>query len=315
MNQATPRKSAVRRSEADRAEAQGIRIAIWANVGFALAGFGFALLTGSEAILLDGVFSLIGFLMALLTARVATLVRRPSDASFPFGYLALSPFLNTVKGLIVLTVCGFALVQAVGALFTGGRSVVVELAAVYGVLMTASCAALALVLHRLARLSGSPLVQADAQNSSADALLSGAVALGFAGALMLERTSYAAWTPYVDPVLVALVVVLALGLPVSMIQQGLRELLMMAPETRLVKRAEAAIVGAIEGEGIERTVVRVVRVGRYLTAFAYVLLERDAYAQVAAFDALRAKAQEALDAVHPDAYVDIVFTTHPRWVR
>lgn len=315
MNPSAPRKGAVRRSEADRAEARGIRIAIWANVGFALAGFGFALLTGSEAILLDGVFSLIGWLMALLTARVATLVRRPSDASFPFGYLALSPLLNTVKGLIVLAVCGFALVQALDALFGGGRAVVVEVAAVYGVLMTASCAVLALVLHHLARLSGSPLVEADAQNSSADALLSSAVALGFAGALMLERTSFASWTPYVDPILVALVVVLALALPISMIQQGLRELLLMAPETRLVKRAEAAIAGAIEGDEIERTVVRVVRVGRYLTAFTYVLLARDAHAPVAAFDALRARAQEALDAVHPDAYVDIVFTTHPRWVR
>lgn len=315
MNQAAPRKIAVRRSEADRAEARGIRIAIWTNVGFALAGFGFALLTGSEAILLDGVFSLIAWLMALLTARVATLVRRPGDSSFPLGYVALAPFLNTIKGLIVLAVCGFALVEAIGALLSGGRAIAAEIAVVYGVLMTLSCAALAWILHRLAKRSGSPLVEADAKNSTADAMLSGAVALGFMGAILLDQTAYAALTPYVDPALVAVVVVLALAMPVSMIQQGLRELLMMAPETRLVTRAEAAVAGVIKGERIERTVVRVVRVGRYLSVFAYVLLEKGTRADVGLFDELRARAQDALDAVHPDAYVDIVFTTDRRWVR
>lgn len=315
MNQTAPRKGAVRRSEADRAEARGIRIAIWTNVGFALAGFGFALLTDSEAILLDGVFSLVAWLMALVTSRVATLVRRPGDASFPLGYLALAPFLNTIKGLIVLAVCGFALVEAIAALIAGGRTIVAETAVIYGVLMTISCAALAWTLHRLAKRSGSPLVEADARNSTADTMLSAAVAIGFAGALALERTPYAEWTPYVDPAVVVLVVVLALVMPISMIQQGLRELLMMAPETRLVNRAEAAVAGAIQADGIERTVVRVVRVGRYLSVFSYVLLQKDSHAEVAAFDALRARAQDALDAVHPNAYVDIVFTTDRRWIR
>lgn len=315
MNKRTARSGAVRRSEADRAEARGVRIAIWANIFFALTGFGFALLTRSEAILLDGVFSLIAWVMALLTARVATLVRRPGDASFPLGYVALAPFINVIKGLIVLVVCGFALVQAVDSLLAGGRTVTLLPAVVYGVLMTASCTLLALVLRHLAKRSGSPLVEADARNSTADALLSGAVAAGFVAAFLLQDTPYAVWTPYLDPALVTLVVVLALTLPISMIQQGLRELLMMAPETRLVGRAEAAVVQAIQGPGIERTVVRVVRVGRYLSVFAYVLVNEEAQGPLAGFDALRVEAQEALEKIHPDAYVDVVFTTDPRWLR
>lgn len=55
--------------------------------------------------------------------------------------------------------------------------------------------------------------------------------------------------------------------------------------------------------------------GPYLWVFAYMLLNEDSRGSIAIFDALRARAQAALDPIHNNAYVDVVFTSEQRWLR
>ena len=94
-------------------------------------GIGFAWLTHSQAILFDGVFSLVGFGVGLMALRVATLVRQPDDEQFQFGYAAFEPTMNAFKGLLTLAVCVFAVASAVTALFAGGRPLQAGYAVVY----------------------------------------------------------------------------------------------------------------------------------------------------------------------------------------
>ena len=63
-----------------------------------------AVVSGSGAILLDGLFNVCFFATALLTLRVAALLERPDDEHYPFGYLFFEPLLNTAKGLLILGV-------------------------------------------------------------------------------------------------------------------------------------------------------------------------------------------------------------------
>lgn len=84
-------------------------------------GFLFSVVTGSEAILLDGIFSSINAVIGFITLRVAALVQRPDDSRFQFGYASFEPLTNTIKGLIILVVCCFALVSAVVTVRSGGR--------------------------------------------------------------------------------------------------------------------------------------------------------------------------------------------------
>ena len=88
-----------------------------------MVGVAAALATGSGAILLDGLFNLCFAIAGGLTLRVASLLARPDDAEYPFGYLFFEPLINTAKGLLILGVSVFALVDAAVALATGGRAV------------------------------------------------------------------------------------------------------------------------------------------------------------------------------------------------
>ena len=72
-------------------ERRALHLSIAGALAMAVIGIGFALLSGSEAIMLDGIFSAIGLVMALVTLKVATLVARPDDEHFHFGYAHFAP--------------------------------------------------------------------------------------------------------------------------------------------------------------------------------------------------------------------------------
>ena len=97
-----------------------------------------AVVSGSGAILLDGLFNVCFFATALLTLRVAALLERPDDERYPFGYLFFEPLINPAKGLLILGVSLFALVDAAIALASGGREVVLGPAMAYAAFATVS---------------------------------------------------------------------------------------------------------------------------------------------------------------------------------
>ncbi len=115
-------------------EKKALKLSAGMALFMAALGITFGLLTQSDAIMLDGFFSLVGFAMAVVTIRVAWLVQQPPDEHFHFGYAQFEPFLNTVKGLLMLGVSGFAVAGAVDALLHGGRDLNAALAVVYAII-------------------------------------------------------------------------------------------------------------------------------------------------------------------------------------
>jgi hypothetical protein len=115
----------------EKLEKNGLVLSIVGALSMAALGFGFAVLTSSDAVLLDGFFSLIGFAVGLVSLRVATLVRRPDDEFYHFGYAAYEPMLNLTKGLLMAFVTLFALVSAILVVIEGGREIEAGWASVY----------------------------------------------------------------------------------------------------------------------------------------------------------------------------------------
>ena len=247
------------------------------------AGIVATLASNSQAILLDGLFNLIYFSVALVTIKVSKLASRPDSESYPFGYSYFESLVNLCKGLLILGVSIFALVDAVAALLTGGREISAGLAVIYALFATAACSLTAWVMHRSQRHVSSPLVAADKLNWLVNSVISGAVLAAFCLVMLFERLGWRAVLPYVDSVLVIAVVVLCLGVPVRMASQALREL-------------------------------RMVRPGRLLYVIVHVVLPKDLpEATLANQDALRQRIDEEVRRYYSPVVCDVVFTADNRW--
>ena len=177
----------------------------------------------SQVILFDGLYSVIGFVLAWFGLRAATLVQRGPTPHYPFGREALAPLVVAVQALVLLGTFGYAAIDAVGVILHGGSETEVGPALAYAVLSLAACIAAYVVLLRMQQ--GSDLVAAEAVQWRASVVLGVAMTIGFGVAVALSGTAWSDAAPYVDPVLVLVAAALILPAPIRMLRQSFRELL------------------------------------------------------------------------------------------
>lgn len=282
----------------------------------ALLGLALVVASQSRAILLDSVFNAVYFAAGLVTLRIERLLREPDNARFPFGHAYFESLVNAGKGLLILGISVIALGDSVVALTTGGQAIVAELAIVYAGLAVTICALTAALLRRGAKRVDSPLVRADADNWMLNAVVSCVVLIGFCLAPVFDAVGWSAAVPYIDPVLVAGVVLVFLGVPVRMARQSILELLNRAPDEAFERRVNAAVDEALASLPVRERHVRMVRPGRTLYVLVHVVLsERFALDGVEQLDAIRARLDAAVRRLHSPVMVDAVFTADRRWAE
>lgn len=288
-------------------------LVVSASAAFVIGSVGllFAMISGSQAVLLDGAYNLCFFVAALLTLRVARLLQRPDDRRYPFGYLHFEPLINLIKGLLILGVALFALVSAGVNLLRGGTDVSAGVAVVYAVFATVFCGLLTVWLRRARGHFVSPLVDADLQNWGINFAISFGILLAFALAMVLQRFGQATASRLVDPILVGLVVLLTLSIPMRMAAQALGAMLQRAPEDSLVESVESLVRGALQGIEVSQLYLRVVRPGRTIYALVHVLVpESEKDLDVEQADQLRQGVIDAVAACYSPVIVDVLFTAN-----
>ena len=268
-----------------------------------------ALTTASGAILLDAAFNLCFFATALFTLRVARLLKRPDDQDYPFGYLHFEPLINMVKGLLILGVGVFGLLDSAVAIYRGGTPVSAGIALIYAIYATAHCAVILWMLRRAQRQVQSPLVKGDVDNWTVNLAISLGMVVAFCLALLLQRWEMEGVAKLVDPILVSLVVLLTIVVPIRMCWHAMGALLKRAPDAKVVSGIEALVRHALGDLPVRGLFTRVVQPGRTIYALVHVLLgEGQANMDVRRMDELRRAAVAAVLEQHAPIILDIVFT-------
>jgi len=295
-------------------EKRGLWLSIIGALFMAALGIGFAILTSSDAVLLDGLFSLIGFAIGLVSLRVATLVRRPDDELYHFGYAAYEPMLNLSKGLLMAFVTVFALVSAIEVALHGGHQIQAGWASVYAWIAAAGCFTIAIRQRVLARRTASPLLAVDSKNWLIDGFMSVAVGVAFVIAVLLADTSYAHLLPYADPAVVIILVVLSLPIPFKIIRDNWNQMLGKAPDETLQKDAREAVTKALGDSMDFDTKLRMQQIGRFTYLQLYVVCTGDEVTDINRLDECRTMVHDALKDDFDNLALDVIFTHDPRWI-
>ncbi len=297
-----------------RLETKVLLLSAGGNLVISIVGIVFAVISRSQAILLDALFNLTYFASGLFTLKVAKLVLRGDDERFPVGYAFFEPLINGLKGVLVLGVSIMALAGAVQALFTGGRAIAAGAAIAYGMFAATACWLLAIATRRGAKRTGSPLVLADAENWLVNGAVSSAVLLAFASILFVQKSPFKFIVPYIDPSLVIIVVLISISIPIRMAWQALMELLNRAPSPEIVQQVDDIVKKCTAGLPIQSLFVRVIQPGRTRMVMAHVVLPAEfQFDGLAMLDAVRAATLKELKATHLATILDMVFTADPAW--
>jgi len=274
----------------------------------AALGIGFALYSGSEAILLDGVFSILGFFMSLMTIYVARLVRRPDDEAFQYGYAHFAPLMNVLKSLVMATLCGFALLSAISTLRSGGQPMAVGSAVIYAAIATMTGAGLFFFLRKKAQQTGSVLVSLDAKAAQVDMFLSAAVLASFALGWFMLDTSMDRYLDYLDPLVVAGLCLVALPVPLKVLWQSGREALLLAPDPAQQNAVIERIAAALEDFPVEDHRIRMLKLGNVMSVTLHLRpAEGFRVERIADLDRVRRDIEQALATLDLEIGLDVLF--------
>lgn len=220
------------------ADLRALRLSLTATLVFATLGLVFGLITGSTAILFDGVFSIIDAAVSSISLLVAGLIAR-SHAAVPWGteprrfsigswHLEPMVLLLSSMMMMMMSVTAYALVSSVLALLRGGRDVEFGPGIVYAAVVLVKTSGVVLVEHRANRHLRSALVATDITRWIMTGGVTAALLTAFIVGSALRAPGRDDIVPYVDPAVLAVVATVLLPVPVRTLLSSGRELLLIA---------------------------------------------------------------------------------------
>lgn len=298
-----------------RTETGALLLSAGMSLFLGMTGLILSVITGSQVILLDGLFNLIYSVMAFLSVRVARLLAMPDNDKYPFGHAYFESLVNAAKGLLILGISLLALGDSVLVLLAGGREIAAGLAILYSVIATTTSSITFMLLRHARVHTSSPLVEADFANWWINTVISAAVLMAFCLIPVAQAADFSVITPYVDPLMVAAVVVLfCLSTPLRMASDAIKELLNRAPPEHVRQPIHDVVAEVVAEWDANEFSLRMVRPGRTLYLLVHVVLSEESdNAGLAQQDRIRAHLDERLRRIVRSRVLDVVFTADPRW--
>jgi len=300
-----------------RIERRSLSLGKWANLLMGIVGVAAALVSRSDALLVDGLYSALNFVSAIVAARIGAAVVRPPDRRRPFGYDAAEPLYVTFRSLVLMGIIVFAAVSAVDKIiiYASGGSVpelVFGPIVVYTVFMVALCGGLAYWHHFNWRRSGSQ--SAILETESRAALIDGAISAGTGGALaavpLLRGTALEGLIPIADAVVVLVLELVLIRQPIAIFRAALREVAGGSAEAPAVEAVRQMTREHLDALPLELLEVAVTPMGRNYFAVAY--LHPDGPVEASMIDALREKLERAWSARLGAVKAELIITAeHP----
>lgn len=259
-----------------RKEQRALAISRWGNLFMGAAGVLAAWLSNSQALMLDGLYSLIGFTSAVLGARVAAQTTRVADRRRPLGYAADESIFLTFRSLSLLGLVAFAMVNGVlnianyamgGAVPTLHYGPII----IYFILICAICAGLALV-QRAAWLSTgkqSEILHLEMRAAVFDGLITFAAGVGLSIMPLLRGGPLGWLSPIGDSIVVILLCSLVVGRYYESFMSGLAQLAGFSAAPEFVATARRSIRSIIAEAGGTLVDFSILKFGRSFQAQVY----------------------------------------------
>jgi predicted Co/Zn/Cd cation transporter (cation efflux family) len=286
----------------------------------AALGIGFGIVSGSYAILFDGVFSLADAAMTALSLVVARLITRSTVARglpdhvnrrFNMGFWHLEPMVLTLNATILLAVTTYAIFSALMSLLAGGRTMEFGPALVYAAVVVAISTGMALYEHRVNRRIRSDLVTMDVKGWIMAGSVTTALLLAFAVGHVIDGTEHAWLTPYIDPAILMAVCLVLLPIPIGALRRAGTEVLLMTPDD-LRAEVERVAGGIAAKEGFLDYRAYVARSGRSAQIELYFIVPTgQGPRRLEDWDALRDRIGAEIGGDPRHRWLTIAFTTDP----
>ena len=103
-------------------EKSAMSVSLYGNLLFVVIELVMAILTGSQAVLLDAVYDGVEFVMLLPSLFLIPFLYRPSSEQHPFGYTQIETLFIVIKGITMTAVTFGLIFNNINLMIHGGLS-------------------------------------------------------------------------------------------------------------------------------------------------------------------------------------------------
>ena len=298
-------------------ERRSLSIGKWASLFMCGSGVAAAYASHSDALLVDGLYSGVNFVSAIIAARVSASILRPADRWYPFGYDAHEALYVKYRSLVLLGIMSFAVFGAVSKIMTyatGGDvpELVFGPILIYMVLMIAICFGLAAWHHHNWKRSGrqSEILDTESKAAVIDGVISAGAGGGLLASALLRGTALEFIVPISDSIIVLIMSAFIIRQPISMFLNSLREVAGGAADPTLVEQARKLTEEMAQELSVEVLAVPVTKLGRSYFVVPY--LKPEGAVSAEEIDAFRRELEIAYAELLGQVKTEIIITAeHP----
>jgi len=305
-----------------RSEQGVLRVSIIITVALAAFGIVIGLVSGSFAIMFDGIYSLADAGMTVVALLVANLISSSTTAGpikqrlverFTMGFWHLEPMVLGLNGMLLIGAAIYALINSIAIFLAGGHVLDFNKAVIYATITLIITVAMTIFDKWANQTIGSQFVELDAKAWMMTSALTAALLVAFAFGIVITGTKFEWLLPYIDPSVLGLVSVAVIPIPAGMVKRALEDILLVTPSA-LKQDVDNVAREVTKRYGFLFHRAYVARVGRGRQIELYFVVPTGwPPKQLEEWDRIRDDIGEAIGGEGADRWLTIVFTTDREW--
>lgn len=286
-------------------EKSALRISITGSTIFVILEIVMAVITRSQAVLLDSVYDGVEILMVFVSLSLVPLMYKPSSESHPFGYQQIESLFVVVKGAIMIAVTVGLIINNIQIIFHGGQHVNFSMVAYFEMSATLVSIAVIFLLRRMNSKLTSPIVIMEIQEWQIDSVASFGMCIAFFLPQIITGEWFQPLIPYLDPALAIILSLFMLPVPVKTVITGLRDLFLLPPEEETVQEIKDIVSPILATYGDTKLYYDILRTGRKLWISVYITMNRDMIS-ISKFKSVQKEIIQALSKEYQDFYFELL---------
>jgi len=295
-----------------------VKISLTVSTGFLVFQLIIGFVVNSQAILADGISTLIGTIVACFNLALLSFIGKRNVKKYPFGKETLEPFIGVANQILMLIIATTIIIDNVQVIYSGGNDEVhITAVILFGLLATAFNFAGYRYFKAQAKKHQTPTAEVLVVGWLFSTIVGIGLVLGFSLSWGLNMTALSPFTVYIDPALAIMLMLIFTVSPILEMKNCFRELMQAVPS----KEIRNIITNKIEKVNQEydfiHKVIRLGKVGgKIIIEIDYVIEQDSKLNCVSEQDRLRKNLIQTFSELDYGKWInvnftnDIIFTEH-----
>ena len=281
---------------------------------FAVLGVVWGIVIDSSMIVFDGLYSLISLFLSILAIFITGYISKNDFEKFPFGKRVLEPLTVAFNSIVLTVMCSITFINSAKEILRGGKAVDAELALGYSIISILGCLIVYRVLARNNKKICSDIIKAESNQWLMDTLVSVAVLVGFLICTILNKTSLAYLSKYIDPLMVVITSAIFIRVPITTLIKSFKEILNRNADKDINDEIYTIVKDVEKEYNFEDSITRVSKIGKELRIeIDFVFNEQSKLNKLEEMDKVREYVYRSMSNIQLDKWLNVNFTGDKKW--